>query len=728
MSGHGQVVAVVAEAGTGKSRLVYEFKAALPNDNRVLEAYSVSHGKASAWLPVLELLHTYFGIEGVDDPPTRRSKLSARLATLDPALSDTMPYLSGLLGIQESPDSLAQMDPQVRRRRTLEALKRIILHETLEQPLVVIFEDLHWIDSETQALLDLLADCIANSRLLLLVSYRPEYRHEWANKSYYSQLQLDALGGESAGAMLAALLGDAVELAPLKRLIIERTEGNPFFIEEMVQALFEEGALVRNGTVKVTRPVSQLRLPATVQGTIAARIDRLPAEQKDLLQTLAVIGKEFAFKLVNELAKRSNDELERMLAQLQFGEFIYEQPAVGAVEYTFKHALTQEVAYGSQLSERRRQTHRRVAQAIEKLYRNRLDDHLDELARHYTAAGLIAEAIPYWRKTGEKAVERSADVEAIGHFSKALDLLNRLPDTPARAEQELTLQLNVARPLQAIKGWGTPEVEQACVRAMDLCRQIGDTPQMFFALNNLSNLFMIQGKFREALELAERALTLAQQQHDLLAIVGTHSQLGHAQFFAGEHSAARMHLEGGLATFERLGPQPPPIANFVRSWILGRLAQTLCILGYPDQGLRRMGEAVNLARAVGHAFNLTVALNVAAGVHYLRGEAERVRELSDEVIPLAREHEFPILLAEGTMMRGWALADLGQPAEGIAQIRAGLSAVAPTVILLPFYLRLLAEALEKAGQIDEGLAALGRGFEGGAKNWSAYHRWDVGAS
>jgi class 3 adenylate cyclase/ribosomal protein L40E len=276
MSGHGQIVAVVAEAGTGKSRLFYEFKATLPAECKLLEAYSVSHGKASAWLPVLELLHTHFEIEGVDDPPTRRGKLSDRLATLDPGLGETLPYLFGLLGIQESPDPLAQMDPQIRRRRMLEALKRIMLRESLEHPLVVIFEDLHWIDSETQALLDLLAESIANSRLLLLVNYRPEYRLEWANKSYYSQLRLGALGDESAGAMLAALLGDAVELKPLKRLIVERTEGNPFFIEEIVQALFDDGALVRNGTVKVTRSLSQIRLPRTVQGILAARIDRLP--------------------------------------------------------------------------------------------------------------------------------------------------------------------------------------------------------------------------------------------------------------------------------------------------------------------------------------------------------------------------------------------------------------------------------------------------------------------
>jgi predicted ATPase len=287
-----------------------------------------------------------------------------------------------LLGIVGHPDPLALMDPQVKRRRTLDAIKRVILRESLNQPLVVIFEDLHWIDAQTQALLDNMVDSVANARVLLLVNYRPEYRHEWGNKSHYLQLGLNPLGRESAEELLAALLEDAVELRPLKRLIIERTGGNPFFIEEIVQALFDEGALVRNGAVKVTRSLAQLRLPPTVQGILASRIDRLPPEQKELLQTLAVIGREFAFGLVKAVVSKSEDDLTRMLADLQLAEFIYEQPAAGDVEYTFKHALTHDVAYNSVLNERRRLLHERIGAALESLYADLLNDHLAELAHH----------------------------------------------------------------------------------------------------------------------------------------------------------------------------------------------------------------------------------------------------------------------------------------------------------------------------------------------------------
>ena len=368
-SGHGQIVAAVAEAGTGKSRLVYEFKAALP-------------GTARCWRPtrsrparrrLISQSSSCSVTISASKPPTtlraRREKITARLAALDPALNDIAPYLFALLGIQDTPDPLAQLDPSIKRRRTLEALKRIVLRESVNQPLVVIFEDLHWIDSQTQALLDLLADSIANARVLLLVNYRPEYRHQWAGKSYYTQLGLNPLGRESAEELLAALLGDAVELGPLKRLVADKSGGNPFFIEELVQGFFDEGVLTRNGGVRMTRPLGQVRIPPTVQGILSSRIDRLPAEEKGVLQTLAVLGKDIPLNLVRHVTPLPEGELSRICSDLQAGEFIYERPSSEeAASYTFKHALTQEVAYNSLLLERRRVLHERVGNAIETLY------------------------------------------------------------------------------------------------------------------------------------------------------------------------------------------------------------------------------------------------------------------------------------------------------------------------------------------------------------------------
>src|SRR6516162_8978383 len=263
-TGHGQVVAVMADPGIGKSRLFHEFKATSQSGWMVLEAFSVSHGKASAYLPVLELLSEYFEISRDDDDRKRGERILGKVLRLDRNLEDSLPYLYSLHGIADTGDSLAQMDPQIRRRRTLDAIKRILLRESLNQPLMVIFEDLHWIDAETQALLNLLVDAIANTRILLLVNYRPEYRHEGGSRTHYTQLRLDPLAKENAEEMLSALLGDKIDLASLKRLVLERTQGNPLFMEELVQALFEECILVRTGSVKVTRPLSQLKIPPSV--------------------------------------------------------------------------------------------------------------------------------------------------------------------------------------------------------------------------------------------------------------------------------------------------------------------------------------------------------------------------------------------------------------------------------------------------------------------------------
>jgi class 3 adenylate cyclase len=283
-SGHGQIVAAMAEAGTGKSRLYFEFKVKNQSGWMVLETFSVSHGKASAYLPVLDLLHGYFKIAGEDDPRARRAKVTGNVLTLDRSLEDTLPYLFSLLGIVDGQDPLAEMEGQIKKRRTLEAIKRILLRESLNQPLMAIFEDLHWIDEATQELLNLIADSLGTAKVLLLVTYRPEYSHQWNSKTYYTQLRLDPLGRESADEMLTALVGDGVEVTALKQVIIEKTEGNPFFMEETVQVLLDEGALVRDGiAVKLTRSLNTLKIPPTVQGILAARIDRLPSDAKETL-------------------------------------------------------------------------------------------------------------------------------------------------------------------------------------------------------------------------------------------------------------------------------------------------------------------------------------------------------------------------------------------------------------------------------------------------------------
>jgi predicted ATPase len=462
--GHGQIIAAMGEAGAGKSRLFFEFKAVSEGDFLVLEAYSVSHGKASAYLPVIELLRDYFEIAPEDDERRRRERIAGKVLTLERSLEDTLPYALTLMGIQESSDPFAQIDSQLRRRRTHEAIKRILLRESLNQPLVVIFEDLHWIDSGTQAFLNCMVDAIANARILLLVNYRPEYRHDWGNRTYYTQLHLDALGRESAGEMLSALLGDEPDLEPLRRLVAERSEGNPFFIEEIVRALFEQGAVARNDSIRLTRPLADINVPASVQAVLASRIDRLAPNEKELLQIIAVIGREFPFVLIRELTGETQPDLERALAVLQSAEFIYEQPAFPDPEYIFKHALTQEVAYNSVLIERRKLLHERAAAAIESIYASGLDDHLEEFARHYSRSHNASKAVEYLRLASAQAIKRSHHTDAIAQARAALELLPKIPSPSDRADAEFSLQLNLGMASMPVLGFTAPEVEDALER------------------------------------------------------------------------------------------------------------------------------------------------------------------------------------------------------------------------------------------------------------------------
>jgi predicted ATPase len=532
----------MAEAGTGKSRLVFEFKATHQSGWMVLEAFSVSHGKASAYLPVLDLLHGYFRLTAEDDERIRREKVTGRVVALDRGLEDTLPYLFALLGIVEGDDPLVQMDGQVRKRRTLEAIKRILLRESMNQPLMVIFEDLHWIDEQTQEFLNLLADSIGTACILLLVNYRPEYSHQWNSKTYYTQLRLDPLGKESADEMLSALLGDGVEVRALKRVIIERTEGNPFFIEETVQVLFDEDALVRDGSaVKLMRPLNTLKIPPTVQGILAARIDRLPSDAKDLLQALAVIGREFPLSLIRAVTLKPDEELNRLLNDLQLGEFIYEQPAVGDTEYIFKHALTQEVSHNSVLIERRKQLHERIGGALETLYATSLDDHLAELAYHYRSSNNPAKAITYSHLAADQAVNRAAYGEGLAALQAALGLLPQLPSHADRVRAELALRTIENAAVAVLYGFASEEHHRVIERICELAEQLGEKATHFRGLVNLATVYFTRGEPLRTLELGRRCFELAKGIGEPQVVAAIDLMLAYGAHGCGRLAEANAH-------------------------------------------------------------------------------------------------------------------------------------------------------------------------------------------
>jgi class 3 adenylate cyclase len=506
-SGHGQVVAIVGEAGVGKSRLVYEFTHSHALHGwLVLESASVSYGKATSYLPVIELLKKYFKIQDGDDVRRVREKVTGKLLALDRSLEPTLPALLALLDVHTGADAWTTLDPPERRRQTLEAVKRVLLRETREQPVLLVFEDLHWVDGESKAVLDLLAETLGSASLLLLVNYRSEYQHSWGSKTYYSQLRLDALPVESTGELLDALLGDDPGLASLKRLLIKR--GNPFFLEETVRTLVETKTLVgERGRYRLMQRIQTVQVPGTVQAMLAARIDRLAPEEKRLLQVASVVGKDVPFALLEAIAELPDDALHRGLAHLQGAEFLYESSLYPELEYTFKHALTHEVTYSGLLHERRRALHARSVAAIETLHRDRLGERIEQLAHHAVRGGLPDKAVHYLRQAGVRAVARSALQDARAWFEQALSLLEAQPETEATLRSAFEIRLGL-RPVLAQLG----EIRMTLVRLREaeaLAERLNDDVRRGQVSVFMTNTYALLGQLDEGRESGERALTIA---------------------------------------------------------------------------------------------------------------------------------------------------------------------------------------------------------------------------
>jgi predicted ATPase len=677
----------------------------------LLEAVSFSHDKASAYVPVVDLLNRYFDIEADDDGRKRREKVAGKIAILDRALEDTLPYLYGLLGLIEDNDPLAGMDAPIRRQRTLEALKRILLRESLNQPLMVIFEDLHWIDDETQAFLNLLADSIGTAKFLLLVNYRPEYSHQWNSKTYYTQLRLDPLGGESAGEMFDALLGVGApaaddSLAALKRLVIEKSEATPLFMEEIVQALVEEGALVLNGVVRLTRSLDSLKIPPTVQAILASRIDRLPSCEKELLQTLAVIGSEFPLEIVRKTVQLSSDQLDHSLSRLQAGEFIYEQPAMGDVEYRFKHALTRDEAYNSLLAHRRKLLHERTAQAIEASYRDRLDDHYDDLAYHYGLSDNTAKAIEYLRLAGEKATDRGAYARALASVEPALKLLQGLPDDPKRLRAELGVRRLEGRIVRVLYAASAKRLQTTFERVCELSQRLGDTSVLLRGLFGLAVVYGNRGEVVRGLEIARRCKELAERTLNREMLPTVQYFLAMGAYDSGDLLLASSQLSDLMKTLGSAQLRAAAELLPTNPWATapGQLARVQLALGKPDEALRLSNEALSRARQLKHAATLAFVIQLAGEVRAYRREPQATRELAEATIALGEEHGFQERLLVGRALRGWAMTELGQTEEGVAELEAAVAFSPPAQFALAGVYARVGRADKAVAIVDEELA------------------------
>ena len=738
-AGHGQAVALVGEPGVGKSRLVYEFVHAHYTPGWLaLESAAVSYGKATPYLPVIDLLKRYSHIEERDDSRTIRAKVTGQVLTLDETLQDTLPAFLSLLDALPEDSPFVQLDPPQRRQRTLDALKRVILRESQVQPLLLVFEDLHWIDSETQALLDSLVESLPTARMFLLVNYRLEYQHSWGSKTSYTQLRLDPLPPVSANTLLQALIGDDPSLEPLTQLLITRTQGNPFFLEESVRTLVETGLLVgAPGAYRLAQPLDTFQVPATVQAVLAARIDRLPPEAKRLLQTAAVIGTEVPLPLLQAIAEVPEATFHHGLAHLQAAEFLYETRLFPDHAYTFKHALTHEVAYGGLLQERRRVLHARIVEALEALAGDHgvgepvalsccpgthvvcdlagdhgVGEQVERLAHHAVRGEVWDKALAYCRQAGEKALARSAHREAVAAFEQALGALQHLPESRAMGEQAIDLRLALDFALWRLGDWG--RVLASLREAEALAERLGDQRRLAHVSSEMADGFRILSDYERALRAGQRALTLAIALGDNALQVEANIQLGLIYYHRGDYGRAIAALRQTLTALARHSPgqgddRPGASAVWPWSWLLVCFSQ----VGAFAEGRAMSADVLRLAEATERPFHLAVAAFGVGQLALRQGALAQAMAIFERGLAVCQSHDLRDWLPTLAARMGYAYALAGRLPEALTLLEqaVGQCEVMRGGSLASAYVIWLGEAYLLAGRLDEASTQAQRALE-----------------
>ncbi|MGE0335175.1 MAG: AAA family ATPase [Gammaproteobacteria bacterium] len=706
--GQGQVIAVVGEPGLGKSRLLYEFRAALPASVRVRELQAVAYAQGLPYFPLIEMLRARFPAVR-EDPAVRGPRLAAEILAQGRGLEDAVPYLLSLLDEELATRDLLQMDAQVCRRRTHEALRRLVLAEAQREPVVMVCEDLHWIDPETQAVLDAVVEQLGGSRLLLVTTYRPEYRHEWSGKSTYDQVRLAPLRTEDGQRLLEHLLGPDPRLDTLKRQVLDLTGGTPFFIEEVVQALVEHGSLEgHRGSYRALTAATLSRIPPTVQGVLAARIDRLPTTEKAVLLELSVIGRECPLAIVRRVGRRAEHELELALGALQKREFVYPKFDDSDPTLMFKHALTQEVAYQSLLLSHRRELHDRVGEAIEALHPHDLERWVPTLAHHFGHGTNDAKAIAYYRRAAQQASRRGAAREALHSLDLALARVARMPASRARDEQELELRLARGGPLLVLEGLASPVAEKLYADVYDAATAAGLDDLARVAALGISMPLMQSGRIREALALlddAARREELRPTGHGRLALLAYRGTVAH---FKGDLVESSRDLNEAIVRYRDTRNAQDRDVLIDVGWTdyginaYGILSKTAWLMGAFDESLSDAQHALETADRLAHPHGQAFALYANMVLQCYRRDFATLADLAARASALCEAHGVTLFHAWGVFFGARADAATGDVDGGLAGMRRAVAHFEGlgSRLLRPYCLGQIAEIEIAAGRFD----------------------------
>jgi class 3 adenylate cyclase/tetratricopeptide (TPR) repeat protein len=689
-SGKGQILAMVGEPGMGKSRLVHEFtQHQLRPDWLVLEGASVSYGKATPYFPLIEMLRHYFQIVDGEGSENIREQVVMHILELDKVLKDAIPPILSLLGalpedghpsaalaqfkeVVDAMDRYLSMDPQQRRRYTLNAVKRMLIRESQRQPLLIVFEDLHWIDSETQTFLDSLIESLPMAHILLLVDYRPEYSHGWGDKSYYTQLRVDPLQPTSAEELLHYLLGGHEDLVPLKQLLIHRTEGNPFFAEESVRSLVETGFLVgEKGAYRPGLKIDEIRIPGTVQNVLADRIDRLPFEEKRLLQTAAVIGVIVPLPLLRAVTKLPEDDLHRYVSHLQTAEFLYETNLFPEMEYAFKHALTTEVAYGALLHERRTLLHGLIVKALEEMTENIPHDHLEKLSHHAFQGELWDKAITYSRNAGAKAMSNSAFLVALSSYERAFQALEHLPESREKLERQIDLHLDSRNALFLLGDLA--RIAEHLHAAESLVETLGDRLRMVRVFNFLNSYYGLTGDPELAIRFGQRASALISESDGPVLSVMTDYYLGAAYNKLGQYSQAINVLKRAIRSLVGdLRHGQIGTAGYPAVTCRGHLVQCLAAMGQFREGVSYAEEGIQIAEEVGDASVLVYVNCSLAFLYLLKGDLDKAIPILERALTTCRLSNILVYIPFVSSRLGFAYMNADRVIEGLPFLEQGV--------------------------------------------------------
>jgi class 3 adenylate cyclase/predicted ATPase len=729
-AGVGGIITIVGEAGIGKSRLAAELHQEATGMCRAtplrwVEGRCLSYGTTMAYLLWLDILRSLLGVSPETEPADVAAQVQEALPSLGlECVDDVYPYLAHVMALPldgQVEAKLSMMDGAELRARTFQAFQTLVASAASRSPLVLVCEDLHWADATSLGLLQRFFALTESTSLLIICLFRP-FRdcgcwqlRERVARDYphrHTDIWLDPLSSADSRSLVGNLLRTETLPAALAQRILSTAEGNPFFVEEILRGLIERGVLLPDqqaGGWTVTGDVADIELPRTLQGVLLARIDGLQEDTKRVLQMASVIGRIFLYRILAAIAEEEA-RLDGHLVTLQREEMIGQRARLPEAEYIFKHELTREAAYGGLLRKQRRIYHRQVAEALERLFRGRVEEQLGLLAYHWEAAGDAQKAVGYLLRAAQRDVRYFANQEAIAHFTRGLVLLESIPPGPERVQMEFALQMGLGAPVIATKGYGAPEVGRAWGRALELSQQMGDPPQLWPARAAICQYYILRAEYRTALEVAQQMADADERAGEALAFPFPKGGLGVVQFYLGHLELAKMNLEAMVARYDRAKHHT---SAFVYGQDLGvtylsYLAWVLWFLGHVDQALERSHEALGLAKALDHPLTLALALSLAGWLSSSCRDVSATGELAAAAAEVARERGFVFFQAAALGLQGWTDVSRGALEQGVAEIHRSLAMwqATGTESHRAHFLAWLAEACAKMGRIDEGLGLL----------------------